>query len=168
MLPYYADSVGRCLGSLNPTIIPAGAVQTPKVPADETCTWNGADWLLTTHSRSEAMRQVDAAYGDRVCALAAAHPGLVLTFIGQLVEMVRSMLPGAPAKTAGAYPLVNSIVGVDAPNLATAFAVVDGTAAGWAALVAPSNTVRLQAKAQIAACTTSEELSAVLAGIVWP
>lgn len=138
---WYLTDGGAVLGEYAPGGAPAGAV--------EATTW------------------IDAQANARIVAVASPHVGIMAIYIRQLVDVIRLSLPG-PSPTPEAYPALGSLInGTTIPDVNTAAARVLADDAAWAAYGGAVNKVRRDANEAIAACTTSEELAAVLAGIVW-
>jgi cell pole-organizing protein PopZ len=65
-----------------------------------------------------------------------------------------------PAPNPAAYPLLSAEVNVTAPTLAEVAAIVTAMAAAWIAAAAAIETIRLGAKAEIAAAETVEAVIA--------
>lgn len=168
-MQHYAIS-GRYYGYFEAA--PDGATEVPSRPLDDDATWNGTAWVLSVGGEWIAgfCAQVDAEANSRAARVATEHHALNDIMLGQLYEALLLTLSADPAPTEVEYPLLASLVGI-APGVTTLAEVAPyilATARAWGAVAGPINRTRLIAKAQIAACTTSEELSAVLAGIVWP
>lgn len=151
---------------------PEGATEVPSSPLVDDATWDGANWLLPAGGEWIAgfCAAVDEEANTRAAKVATGHHALNDIMLGQLYEAMLLTLSADPSPTEAEYPLLASLVGIT-PGVATldqAAPYLLSTARGWGAIAGPINRTRLIAKAQIAACTTSEELAAVLAGIVWP
>ncbi|MBK8200415.1 MAG: hypothetical protein IPK75_18865 [Acidobacteria bacterium] len=151
---------------------PEGATEVPSRPLVDDATWDGAAWLLPAGGDWIAgfCAQVDAEANTRAAKVATEHHALNDIMLGQLYEALLLTLSADPSPTEAEYPLLASLVGI-APGVTTlpeAAPYLLATARGWGAIAGPINRTRLIAKAQIATCTTSEELRAVRDGIVWP
>lgn len=68
----------------------------------------------------------------------------------------------------GSFPLLESEVGITAPTLEAVVQVIETNRAVWTAVEAQINQVRLQAKKDVNAASTTAEIETVLGGLLWP
>lgn len=151
---------------------PAEATEVPSRPLDRTATWDGEAWQLPANGDwiASFCAHVDVEANARAARIATEHHAINDILIGQICEAQMLTLSADPTPTDDEYPLLASLVDL-APGVETlpeAAAHVIATARAWGAMAGPINRVRLTTKAMIAACETSEELQAVLAGVDWP
>lgn len=169
MLKHYAID-GRYYGLVEES--PEGAIEVPSRPLVDSSTWNGTAWLLPSGGDWVAgfCDLVDADANARAARVATEYHALNDIMLLQLSEALMLTLSADQSPTAEKYPLLASIVDVvpGLTSLADAASYTISTAQTWGAAVGAINRVRLIAKEQIAACTTSEQLHTIRDGIVWP
>jgi hypothetical protein len=163
----WGGTLGQCPGIPNPLFLPNGDhVHAPSLDTD----YGGYRLLPIMLGRSLddektiAIAKIDADAETARLKYITAGAGQALEYQEAAEEAARYIATGG----AGAYPMLQASVDAgEAPDLATAAALIGARENAWATIGANIRRLRLTAKRAVDAATTVEQVQAA-AQVTWP
>ena len=120
--------------------------------------------------RAKMLRGIDGRAERARQAFITPGSGQAMSYRQKLMEADDALAnhDGANPPPAGKYPILESEVPSRAADVLAVATIVRATADSWIATEAAINRTRVEAKAAVATAASREDLTAILAGLIWP
>lgn len=136
-------------------------------PPGKNYVWSGAAWEPDMAALIVAAKeQVDSLAEQKRQAILTAGVGMQAAYERKETEARAYLLDPAPEDAK--YPYLAAEVGITAPTMRGVAEIIVKAAEAWWGYGAAIETVRLQAKKDLATATTTGEIEAILNALSWP